>query len=128
MYSCVTAMNYLWLYSLLRLIQHFLGVGVNTAYSNIAFVNMPNEDQTNYIAFHTVSTNIAAFLGMMAGTLFVGANPDILLHVGGLAFGNVQILLWVQAFGEMLVPLLLLLLLKKIQPGQASCALHGGDN
>lgn len=118
MYSCVTAQNYLWLFPVIRLLQHFLGVGANTAYSNISFVHMPVEDQTNYIAFDAVIANAAAFLGMMAGTAFVGAFPDICLRIGGMEFINVQILLWVQAFGELLVPLLLLLLLPRLQPDQ----------
>ena len=61
---------------------------------------------------------MAAFLGMMAGTLFIGAFPQILLSLGGMEFNNVQILLWVKAFGELMVPLLLLLLLPRMQPDQ----------
>lgn len=116
MYSCVTSYNFLWLLPLLRILQHFIGVGSNTAWSNISYVNMPQEDQTNYISFHTVCSNVAAFLGMMAGTAFIGAFPDIALTIGSMEFINVQMLLWVQAFGELFVPLLLLLLLPKIQP------------
>jgi len=116
MYSCVTAQNYLWLLFALRMIQHFLGVGMNTAYSNMAYINLPKTDQTNYVSFHLMTTNIAAFLGMMCGTTFVGAFPDIRLLVGSMGFGNVQMLMWVQAFGQIAVPLLLLWMLPKIQP------------
>lgn len=35
-----------------------------------------------------------------------------------MVFNHVQILLWVKAFGELTVPLLLLLLLPKMQPDQ----------
>jgi len=116
MYSCVTANTYLWALPTLRLIQHFLGVGMNTSYSNLVFINMPSADQTNYISFNTVSSNVAAFLGMLCGTTFIGTFPDIMLTIGGMEFINVQMLLWVQSFGQLVVPLLLLTILPKIQP------------
>ncbi len=116
MHSCVTANTYLWLLPLLRMIQHFLGVGLNTSYSNLTFINMPATDQTNYISFNTVSSNLAAFLGMLCGTTFISACPDIMLTIGGMQFINVQMLLWVQGFGQLFVPVLLLLILPKIQP------------
>ena len=101
MYSCVTAENYLWLLPTLRLIQHFIGVGCNVAYANMAFINLPDEDQTNYIAFHTLVVNISGFLGMMLGTGFVAAFPDLVVSVLGLRFTNVQLLLWLEALGEL---------------------------
>ncbi len=119
LYSCVTAANYGWLIPVVRLTQHFLGVGTNVAYANMLYINLPDSDQTNYVAFHTLVVNIAAFLGMMVGTGFVAANPDILVRVGSLGFTNVQMLLWVEALGELLVPMMILLLLKKLTPEKA---------
>ncbi len=118
LYSCVTSQTYLWALPLLRLIQHFLGVGNNTAYSNMPFINLPKTDQTNYISFHTLAANLAAFLGMLAGTTFIGLFPNISTHIGSMTFINVQMLMWVQAFGEITVPLLLLFLLPKVQPDE----------
>lgn len=116
LYSCVTSYTYLWALPLLRLIQHFLGVGMNTAYSNMAFINLPRTDQTNYISFHTMIANIAAFLGILAGTTFISVFPNLSIQIGGMDFINVQILLWMQAFGQIFVPLLILRLLDKLQP------------
>lgn len=116
MYSCVTSANYLWLLPTLRLMQHFIGVGTNVSYANMAFINLPAEDQTNYIAFHTLVVNIAGFLGMMLGTSFVAAYPDILLRILGLEFTNVQMLFWLEALGELSVGIAVLLLMPKITP------------
>ncbi len=116
MYSCVTAANYVWLLPTLRLIQHFIGVGCNVAYANMAFINLPEEDQTNYIAFHTLVVNIAGFLGMMLGTSFVAAYPDIVITVLGLEFTNVQMLFWLEALGELSVGIAVLLLTPVITP------------
>lgn len=115
-YSCVTAANYLWLMPTVRLIQHVFGVLLNVAYANMVYINLPETDQTNYVAFHTLVVNIAGFLGMMAGTGFVAAFPDIVVSVLGLQFTNVQMLLWVEALGELIVPLAVLKLLPKITP------------
>ncbi len=116
MYSCVTAATYTWLLPTLRLIQHFIGVGCNVAYANMAYINLPEEDQTNYIAFHTLVVNIASFLGMMLGTSFVAAYPDIVVTVLGLEFTNVQLLFWLEALGELSVGIAVLLLTPVITP------------
>lgn len=116
MYSCVTAANYTWLMPTVRLTQHLFGVLMNVAYANMLYINLPDADQTNYVSFHTLVVNIASFLGMMAGTGFVAAYPDIVVRVFGLAFTNVQMLLWVEALGQLLVPLAVLKLLKKLMP------------
>ena len=106
----------MWALPFLRLVQHFLGVGMNTAYLNLAYINIPSSDQTNYVAFNTVCANIATFLGMLCGTSFIAAYPNISVSIAGLDFINVQMLMWVQAFGQLFVPLLLLMMLPKMQP------------
>lgn len=116
MYSCVTAANFTWLMPTVRLTQHLFGVLMNVAYANMVYINLPETDQTNYVAFHTLVVNIASFLGMMAGTGFVAAFPDIVLTIFGLEFTNVQMLLWVEALGQLVVPLAVLKLLPKISP------------
>ena len=45
------------------------------------YINLPESDQTNYISFHILVVNIASFLGMMAGTSFVAACPDLVLNL-----------------------------------------------
>ena len=59
---------------------------------------------------------------MMAGTTFVARFPDLVLHIGGLAFKNVQMLLWVEAFGQLVVPAAVLTLLPVITPNAAGGA------
>lgn len=118
MYSCVTSQNYLWLLPMLRILQHLIGVVQNISYANMPFINLPDSDQTNYIAFHLLVVNGATFLGMMTGTTFVGLIGDDAVHLFGMAFTGVQMLLWAEAFGEMLVPALVLLLLRRLTPPQ----------
>ena len=119
LYSFVTAGNYLWLMPTVRLTQHFIGVGNNMTHENMVFINLPKADQTNYVAFHTLVTNIAAFLGLMAGTGFIAAFPDLQLTLGGFTFTNVQMLLWTQVLGEILIPIFVLRNLPKLVPDEA---------
>jgi len=116
MYACVTAGNYLWLLPTLRLIQHYLGVGHNIAYANLPYINLPNTDQTNYVTFQTLTSNMAVFLGMMTGTWFVAAFPDIVITMFGMEFVNIQLLQLVTAFGQALVPGMILVFLRHLQP------------
>ena len=106
-YACVTADNYLWLYTALRIYQHIAGVGMNTAYSNIAFVNLPPSDQTNYISFHQLTVNISTFLGMMVGTGLVALIGDHAPVLFGMRFTSVQMLLLIQGLGCVIVPLII---------------------
>ena len=116
LYSCVTSANYLWILPVVRLTQHFIGVGRNVAYANMLYINLPKKDQTNYVSFHTLILNISAFLGSSLGTGFVAALGDYRLRVSDLDFCNVQILMWFEALGQFITPLLVVLLLKKLTP------------
>ena len=117
--SFVNKANYLWLYSLVRLTQHLTGMTQNTAYSNILYLNMPEEDRTNYIAFYTLTANIFSMLGTLFGTMFVGIFPDLQLALPGITLCNVQVLMWVETFGLILVPVLILTNLKRLSPDPA---------
>lgn len=115
-YSFVTADNYLWLMPAVRIAQHVLGVAFNLTTLNMVYINLPKKDQTNYIAFHLLVTNLASFLGMMSGTGFVAWRGDEVVNLFGLAFTSTQNLLWVLSFFEVLVPVLVFLLMKKLLP------------
>ena len=107
-------MNYLWVIPIARLSQHLIGVGLNIAYANMAYINLPETDQTNFISFHILVTNIAGFLGMMTGTGFVAAFPDLVIRIFGFSFTNMQILMWAEGIGAILVPLMVLKLLPRL--------------
>ena len=115
MYSCVTASNYLWLYAAVRLTQHLFGTFYNLASSNLIYTNLPPEDQTNYLSFHTIAVNAATFLGMMTGTGFVAWCGSRTVELFGLTFTSVQMLLWAQTAGYILLPLFIFANLKTLK-------------
>ena len=114
-YSFVTA-DTIWLYVVVRFAQHIMGVVVNTIMASLPYVNLPDEDRTNYLAFHTILANLSAFLSMMLGTAFTGLMGDYTLNIFGLGFSSTQILLFSCATGQVLVGLFALSSNKKLTP------------
>ena len=118
-YSFVTAANYLWLMPIVRLTQHAFGVLLNTAYSNVVYVNMPESERVSYLAFYSIFINALAFCGVLFGTWFVGTFPNLDLAIGALHFGKVQVLMWVESFGRAFVGVLTLAMMRSIRPDEA---------
>lgn len=106
-FACVTADNYLWLYAVMRVYQHIVGVAANTAYLNISYINLPPEDQTNYYSFYMLISNLSVFLGMMVGTALVAWIGDCAPVILGMRFTSVQMLLLIQGLGNLIVPALI---------------------
>lgn len=72
------------LYVFAALIQQFISVGLNFSYSNILYMNLPEENSTAHIAFNTIGCNLFAFLGMITGTWvssLTGDTPIMFLGV-----------------------------------------------
>lgn len=115
LYSFIAPGNYLWVLPTVRITQHFFGTFYNLANSNLIYANLPPEDQTNYLSFHSIITNAASFLGMMAGTGFVAWFGDRTLPFLGHAFDSVQMLLWAEGIGYIILPLFVFLNLKTLR-------------
>ena len=112
----VTASNYLWLMTIVRLSQHCLGMLQTFAANNLIYVNMPEADQTNYISFHTIMGNLCVFVGMMIGTTLVatmGSNTWVLF---GHQISSVPTLLMIQGVGWGILGIFILFIRKHVEP------------
>ena len=87
--------NVLWLYTLLRLLQHLIGVGQNVAAANLNYLNMPVEDRSNFTAFSSLIANLSVWISITIGTWFVDMVDDFTLVLGTWSFDSVQLLLGV---------------------------------
>ena len=114
-YACVNAANVWVLLPIVRLIQHWMGATANVAAQNIPFINAPRENQSNYISFYTITSNLGAFLGVSIGTAFIKVHPNLGWNVFGFQFCNVQVLLLIWSAFQIVVPTVTMLLLKKYQ-------------
>ncbi|MBR3715696.1 MAG: MFS transporter [Clostridia bacterium] len=89
LYFCMTPER-TFMYVPLSVIQNILNVGFNFSYSNILYMNLPEENSTAHIAFNTAGCNICAFLGMMTGTWLSSISGDSTLNVFGMEIFSVQ--------------------------------------
>lgn len=97
LYSFANADNYFVLVFIIRMIQHFLGVGHNVAFSNIAFSHVPSVDSTAYISFYTIVSNLGLFAGTMLSTLFIRVCGDFSLTFFGKPYTPPQMLVFFSA-------------------------------
>lgn len=79
-----------WLWVLASIVQNTMSVGMNFSYSNILYMNLPEENSTAHIAFNTIGCNLFAFLGMMTGTFVSSLGGDTPRVFLGLNFWAVQ--------------------------------------
>lgn len=79
-----------WIFVPNSLIQNLCNVGLNLAYANVLYMNLPKENSTAHIAFHTIGINIFAFLGLMVGTSVSSISGDNTIPFLGLQVYSVQ--------------------------------------
>ena len=114
-YSFVTA-DTVWLYVTVRFLQHILGVATGTIMSSLPYINLPDEDRTNYLSFHTIVANLAAFFSMMLGTIFTSIMGEKILSVFNFPFSSTQILLFVCAALQCVIAVICVLSAKALTP------------
>lgn len=119
-WACVNHENYLWLMTILRLLQHSTGMGVSLSVNNLIYVNLPDTDQDSYIALYNLIANVTAFLTLSIGTAIVAAVGDGALHLWGMTFTGVPILLLLEGALYLLVALFVLLIRPWVDPTVAN--------
>ncbi|MBQ8497279.1 MAG: hypothetical protein IJ489_07510 [Clostridia bacterium] len=117
-YSFVTA-DTVWLYVVIRFSQHVLGVATGTIMSSLPYINLPDEDRTNYLSFHAIVSNLAAFFSMMLGTVFTGFMGENIISVFGYPFSSTQILLFACAAAQCIVALFCVIFANALTPPEA---------
>ncbi len=116
LYMFLNPTNVLWLYTLLRLLQHVIGVGQNVAASNLPYLNMPTEDRSNFTAFSSLTANLCVWLSITLGTWFVDLVGDFTLAIGAFTFDSVQLLLGVVTILSFVTFLLARLAAPRLEP------------
>ena len=70
--------------------QNILSVGFNLSYSNILYMNLPEENTTAHIAFYSIGANLFAFLGLMTGTYVSSITGDTTMLFMGMEVYSLQ--------------------------------------
>lgn len=83
----------LFLYPVAVVIAFIIAPGINLVFSNIAYINIPEKDQTNYIGFFSAMNNLAALLGVMTGKEFIRNTGQLQITLLGTGMQNKQYIL-----------------------------------
>lgn len=108
-----------WLFIMTRLFQHLCGVGLTLAFANMAYVNMPTQDQTSCMSFHLIVSNIGALFGQLIGTVIVSSTKNIafnLFGINSIPINNVKLAVWVQCITALSLGLFIFKNFKKLEP------------
>ena len=71
---------------IVRLPQHFAGVGRNTIVANMQYLNMPSVNRTCYTSFYQIVFNLGAAAGLLFGTVFVALGKGLSLPLLGYTY------------------------------------------
>ncbi|MBO4353398.1 MAG: hypothetical protein J5860_00495 [Clostridia bacterium] len=114
------APGYLVLYTVVRLWQHVMGVVRGTIIASLPYLNLPESDRTNYLAFYTIVNNMGAFAARILGQVIyenVGKSEAIVGIFSAVGInGAVPILIFSCAMLEMLVAIPCFAWFKKATP------------
>ncbi len=79
-----------WMWVPTAILQNTISVGINFAYANIFYMNLPSEKSTVHTVFNSIGCNLFALLGMMTGTYISSMTGDNTISFLGLPMYSVQ--------------------------------------
>ncbi len=115
-YAFVTSFNYLWFMTVIRLAQHFIGVGFNIAASNLAYVNLPEGSATGGMSCYIIISNAASLAGLAIGTAYIKAVGDLSFTLFGVSVGSVQQLMLISALLHLALAVFIKKNLRRLSP------------
>lgn len=107
-----------WIYIPNSIWQNILSVGLNLAYGNLLYLNLPKENSTAHIAFYSIGCNLFAFLGLLTGTQVSAISGDNTFLFLGLEVYSVQFTTLMRAVFLFAIGLLCVLGWKHFTPDQ----------
>jgi len=96
LYTFVTA-DRMWLYVVLRLIQHIANVPLAVLPSSLFYESLPTTDRTYYVSFNQMLVTLACAMGMMLDTILAGFWGDGAIEILGIPIYSTQIMLFASA-------------------------------
>ena len=79
-----------WIYLPFIIVANFVSVGVNLSYTNILYLNLPEEDSTSHLAFNTLGCNLFSMLSLLLGTWITAMGGEGTLRMFGIDVYPVQ--------------------------------------
>lgn len=117
LYGFVQPEHYILLVLIVRLPQHFAGVGHNVAFDNFQYINMPLTNRECYTSFYQIVFNLGAMAGFVFGTVFTSLTTDWSFTAFGYTYtSGVPLLVVISGLVEFLIAALVLIFRKRLEP------------
>lgn len=115
-HAFMTEGNYLWVMTIVKLLQNCVALGTNISSGSLLYIALPEEDQTCYLSFYQIMSNLALLLSMSIGTWVVAAMGDSTVTILGHSFSSVPLLFLVQSAGFIILPIFVSWVGRKVEP------------
>ncbi len=117
LYGFVQPDKYILLICLVRLPQHFAGVGHNVIFANFPYINMPDTNRTCYSSFSQIVVQIGALCGTLFASFFHAAAKTFSFTAFGYTYvGGMPWLLFLCGVIELLIAAYIFIFKKQLEP------------
>jgi hypothetical protein len=117
LYGFVQPGHYILLVLIVRLPQHFAGVGHNVAFDNFQYINMPATNRECYTSFYQIVFNLGALAGYVFGTVFDANTQDWSFTAFGYTYtSGVPFLIMLCGVVEFIIAALVLIFRRHLEP------------
>ncbi len=117
LYGFVQPGHYILLVLIVRLPQHFAGVGHNVAFDNFQYINMPSTNRECYTSFYQIVFNLGALAGYVFGTVFDANTKDWSFTAFGYTYtSGVPFLIMLCGVVQFVIAALVLIVRKQLEP------------
>ncbi len=104
---------------IVRLPQHFAGVGHNVAFANFQYINMPLTNRDCYTSFYQIVFNLGSMAGMLFGIFFTEETLDLSFTAFGYTYTTgTPLLIMLCGVMQILIAAYVLIFRKKLEPDQ----------
>jgi hypothetical protein len=110
--ACVTK-DTSYLYILVSLFCGIVSPGVNIVFSNVPYLNMPRENQTNYLSFYSTAVSLSSMLGSTVSRWFITATEGKYIVFFGVEMQNKQYINLISWIIMLIISLLLFIISNK---------------
>jgi hypothetical protein len=88
----------LFLYPLFMILAFAFSPGINLAFCNIPYINIPQKNQTRYIGFYSAMNNFVALIAVVISRQFILISAEYKINILGIEMQNKQYIYLITAF------------------------------
>ena len=110
LFNAFTTSDRWFFYPISAISAYIFAPGITLVFANLPYMNLPEANQTSYIAFYSTVANVSGFLSSLAAKSFVTSTTGTDIGLFGLLFQNRQFLNFIPCLTLLLTALISLLI------------------